>query len=164
MSDKMDWNSLEKEIQKCFRFGPPNGWLLGWDIDRGYSAISSVIAPLQVFNCTTFDYGFCNWFEVRLSERECGASWVLTIKLSFIALVYCLFWTYCENRTTGEVSEVIPSNCIAIEARAKKVLDGFELRELPPTWHLRIVEGVRLELSGNERVTADKCLFNDYEG
>lgn len=66
----MTLDDLFKAVRDQFQNGPPNGWLLGWDEMRYFELLRNAAKPYGAINQTSFDYGFCNWFDVRIDS--CG--------------------------------------------------------------------------------------------
>jgi hypothetical protein len=94
-------------ISEQFQEGPPNGWLLGWPRDRFFPQLAEAVAPERVENQTSFDYSFCNRYEVRV-DGLAGNVAVLTIRISFVADAFSLHWTkYNLEMTTSVPGPVI---------------------------------------------------------
>ncbi|MCB9577732.1 MAG: hypothetical protein H6717_11990 [Polyangiaceae bacterium] len=151
------------QIRRLFASGPPNGWLLGWDRDRGFDDLSALVAPLAATNNTSFDYAFCNHFEVRLSLAEERYA-VLTVLTSFVADVFSVHWTVYDPG--GQAGRVVgqPPEGKRIEADVRAWLGRRGLRELPDELLRQPIPGIELELSGADDVTLGKCLFRDSAG
>src|SRR5262245_40389019 len=115
MRSPIGLDDLVRAVHHRFQDGPPNGWLLGWDEMRHFALIRAAAAPHQVSNQTSFDYGFCNWFDIRIDSDDDERYWTLTIKLSFITPTYCLFWTRYENPTQGAVIPNAPNGYQGVE-------------------------------------------------
>lgn len=162
MTGSMTLNNLLKVVRDQFQDGPPNGWLLGWDEMRYFKLISSAAEPHVTINQTSFDYGFCNWFDVHIEPGGDERCWLLTIKLSFIAPTYCMFWTQYEGPTHGTVIATAPDGYQPIEDKVRALVHNKGFFELPDEWYDKQVEGVFLELSESGNVTLSKCLFTDY--
>jgi hypothetical protein len=152
------------ELRGQFSEHPPNGWLLGWDEERHLALVEKTCAPYAVTNTTSFDYAFCNRYEVRLDDTNSSGFWVLTVRLSFIMPVFSLHWTRYESQTEGAVITRVPGEHHEVEERLRKALESVGLDELPNEWSEREVGGLELELSGDTNVTVSKCLFEDYAG
>ena len=56
--------SLKQKVFDAFERGIPNGWILHWDENRFFDQISEIVRPYPLINYTTFDYAFCNRFEM----------------------------------------------------------------------------------------------------
>lgn len=164
MTVELSLNDIKSAIHASFRNGPPNGWLLQWDTSRGQSLIQNAVAPNQVINHTSFDYGFCNWFEVRFTDNTPASDIILTAKLSFILPVCWLDWKQSNNSGTVRTLSRIPEPYRTVEENLRHALHKAGFVELPDEWYRLEVNGVELELSGNVNVTIEKCLFTDYEG
>jgi hypothetical protein len=156
-------NDIIKSIREQFENGPPNGWILGWDLSRYFALVSTAAAPYPTSNYTAFDYGFCNWFEVRVNSDSNQQYWTLTIKLSFIVPTYCVHWTYYESSTQGAVIPVAPVRYRSVEEKVRIAVEDAGFFELPVEWYEEHIHGIELELSGKDNVTVGKCLFSDYE-
>lgn len=61
--------TLLEPIGKAFASGPPNGWVLGWKIDRHFLDFARIASPFRTQNLTTLDYAFCNHFEARIDGQ-----------------------------------------------------------------------------------------------
>lgn len=162
MSKPIALETIISSIRNQFRGGPPNGWLLGWDESRCFPLVAAAAAPYPTINHTSFDYGFCNWFEVRIDDTSDGYYWTLTIKLSFIVPTYGFHWTRYESLTQGVVSPAAPAGYQVVEDEVRMALENAGFFELPAKWYEQELQGVELELSGTKGVTLSKCLFNDY--
>jgi hypothetical protein len=158
--------TLLETVRKAFAAGPPNGWLLGWLVDRHFSGFAQAASPVKARNVTTFDYAFCNHFEARINGLTGGRFATLTVMLSFIADVYVLHWTlYESDGRTGQVVAAAPSEeAAALQGRIKHWLAKVGFLPLPDSWHELRLDGIELELSGARNVTLGKCLFRDYDG
>ncbi|WP_165248261.1 hypothetical protein [Paludisphaera soli] len=157
-------DDLIRLVQERFRDGPPNGWLLGWDPARCLDSVGRAARPHHVGNTTSFDYGFCNQFEVAIGAGGRGECWVLTIHLSFVAPTFCLFWTRYKSPNKGVVNAGVPEGQRALEDEVRAAIQAEGFFELPDEWFDVHVDGVRLELSDAADVTLNKCLFCDYDG
>jgi hypothetical protein len=158
--------ALLERVRQAFASRPPNGWLLGWSVDRHFSGFARIASPVQTQNATTFDYAFCNHFEARIDGPAGGRFATLTVLLSFIADVYVLHWTlYDRDGRTGQVVAAAPSEkAEALQLRVERWAAQIGFEPLPNGWYDVRVEGVELELSGASNVTLGKCLFQDYDG
>src|SRR5262245_13681389 len=87
---------LVDAIQLQFGEGPPNGWRLGWSAARLQCELAELVHPGRLQNCTSFDYAFCNHFEIR-EGHAAEYYYVLTIRISFVQDLYCLHWTRYER-------------------------------------------------------------------
>ncbi len=164
MSNRITWEDLVAAVQRQFQHSAPNGWLLGWDRNRGFALVCTAAAPHQTTNHSSFDFGFCNWYEVCVNGNTDQCFWSLTIKLSFILPIYCIYWTRYESSIKGSVIDTAPTGYQVVEDNVRVAVENAGFFELPDDWYERKIDGVELELSGNERVTLGKCLFTDYEG
>lgn len=162
MNDSITLDEIIRIIRSRFHDGPPNGWLLCWDETRYFALVSDAATPYPTINYTSFDYGFCNWFEVRIDSDH--RYWTFTIKLSFIAPVYCVHWTQYESPSQGAVISAAPLGHQAVEDNVRTAVERAGFFELPTEWYDQQVQGIELELSGTENVTIGKCLFSDYDG
>ena len=153
---------LIPRIQRVFADGPPNGWLLGWDENRGFVELKRVAYPWLVENCTSFDYAFCNWFDIACRIDSDSNEYILGVFTSFIADYYQLFWTRLDRgRKRAEVvPEVVEMS--GVHAAVVEWLHRRGFSSVPPEFDGRIVPGVELELSEPDEVTVDKCLFRDH--
>lgn len=151
-------------IRERFHEGPPNGWLLGWDQCRFMSEIVGASAGAIVTNYTSFDYSFCNTYEVTPGEHhECHDA--LTVRISFIVDAFALHWTCtpCKESSARVVATPHTPLALRIEAQIRQALETRGFEAVPAPEHDRPVPGVALELAG-DRATLGKCLFDDYEG
>ncbi len=162
MTNRITIDDITESIHSQFDKGPPNGWLLGWDESRCFALISAAAAPHPTSNHTSFDYGFCNWFEVRIDSEGDDRYWTLTIKLSFIAPAYCIHWTQYESPTQGAVIPAAPVGYKIVEDKVRIAAENAGFFGIPTEWCEKQLLGVELELSGTENVTLGKCLFTDY--
>lgn len=165
-SSRSGLDEILAQVRDAFRDGPPNGWLLGWDPDRLIAGIQGLTpSDCQISNRSSFDYSFCNSFEIKFPAVK-NKYLVLITKVSFIADVFCLYWVRYKHK--GGKGNVIPSPETAEQCETEKSLRSFleamEFSELPAEWHSARVEGVRLELAECGSVTLDKCLFEDHAG
>lgn len=164
MKSRFTLKKITETIRTQFQEGPPNGWILGWDSSRCFHLISAAAVPYPVANHTSFDYGFCNWFQVRIDGENEECYWTLTIKISFIAPVYAFHWTQYGSKTQGRVIPAAPQDYQSVEDSVRLAVENSRFCELPVEWHDKELKGIELELSGSENVTVGKCLFSDYEG
>lgn len=155
--------AVEDRIRGLFASGPPNGWLRGWDRDRGFNEFVQVVTPHEATNNTSFDYAFCNQFDVRV-ELEDKQHAVLTVLTSFVADVFSTHWTVYEpdGRSGGVVEGVIEGRELRTAVEGWLRERGFA--ELPDDLGAMNLNGIELELAGDENVTVEKCLFRDFEG
>ncbi|HVW02579.1 MAG TPA: hypothetical protein VHB77_19640 [Planctomycetaceae bacterium] len=156
MSHPLTLEELTTVVAERFRSGPPNGWLLGWDASRCSERLRDAVAPYDLVNCTSFDYSFCNWYEVRFNRHRREAFWTLTAKLSFVAPAYCMHW--------NTAAPAAPAESQHVESNLRTELERAGFFELPVEWSELAVPNVQLELSGARNVTLSKCLFCDYDG
>lgn len=121
--------------------------------------------PHPASNCTSFDYSYCNDFEVRFGTPQEGAT-ILTVWLSFVAPAASMHWTrYEPGMKAGEVvAETGNAEAERVAAAIARWIEeiGFELVSAA-TYGARVV-GVELELSDPSEVTVGKCLFRDFDG
>src|SRR5260221_12863009 len=105
MNTTMTLAELKGHLREQFATGVPNGSTLGWNHDRLQSELAAAVQPLKVENCTSFDYAFCNHFEVRVEGGHPRGFYELTIRISFVREFFCLHWTRREpaSRQTGTV-------------------------------------------------------------
>ncbi|VTR93352.1 unnamed protein product [Gemmata massiliana] len=160
MTLKMSLSEIVDQVQGQFRNGVPNGWLLGWKLDRGYATINESIAPHKAANMTTFDYCFCNYYELMIGNDY--PKFALAIRISFIVPAYSLHWTRYDSEHSGVVTRDIPVAAVHIENKIRSTIDGLGYFELPSDWHDKEINDVILELSDTDSVTLGKCLFCDY--
>lgn len=164
MTTPLTKDELKMSVDAAFESGIPNGWILGWEESRFQAQINRCIHPHTVENWTSFDYAFCNNYEVifRTNDR---ISYSLTILISFISDVYCMHWT--AYSADGRSGRVVPTPEIAtamtIEKNLRLMLDELGIQEIPDEWLSEPVTGISLELSGERNVTLAKCLFRDYD-
>lgn len=163
MSNPMTFDEITKAIHSQFHEGPPNGWLLKWNESRYFALVSDAAAPHRTTNHTSFDYGFCNWFEVRIDGNSHHGYWTLTIKLSFIIPAYCFHWTQYENSTQGTVIHAAPAGYQMLEDKVRIAVENAGFFAISAQWYDVELEGVELELSSTEHVTLGKCLFTDHD-
>ncbi len=159
----MNLDDLIESIECQFRGGPPNGWLLGWDESRCATLVSTAAAPHTTTNNTSFDYGFCNWFEVRIDNTNDDLFWTLTIKLSFIAPAFCVHWTQYDRSTQGTFIPMAPAGYREVEKKVCAALESVGFFEISDEWYNVKLHGIELELSSEEHVSIGKCLFSDFE-
>lgn len=158
--------TLLETVRRAFASGPPNGWLLGWPVDRHFPDFARIASPVRTQNLTTFDYAFCNHFVARIDGLAEGRFATLTVLLSFIADVYVLHWTrYDRDGRTGKVVAAAPSEkAEALQLHVERWAAEIGFEPLPDRWYDVRVEGIELELSGASNVTLGKCLFQDHGG
>lgn len=164
MNDLLTIEEIKKAIDNLFREGPPNGWQLGWSKARYFGPITAAAAPYRTTNHTSFDYGFCNWYEVHVDGSDKERYYIMTIKISFVIPVYCMFWTEHENNISGSVIELSPKEFKHIEDSVRCAVKKMGFSEISNEWHEIKISGVHLELGGTENATIGKCLFTDYAG
>jgi hypothetical protein len=152
------------DVRHQFSEEPPNGWLLGWDRERYLALVQNTCVPFVVTNTTSFDYAFCNRFEVRFDEPAREHFWVLTVRISFVLPIFSLHWTKYDSTTVGTVVTQVAGEHREVEESVRRALESIGLNELPEEWSEEEVGGVELELSGANNVTISKCLFEDYAG
>lgn len=164
MKSRPDLAALKQKVQSAFQDGPPNGWLLGWPADRFFDRIRAA-SPLdhEVVNDSSFDYAFCNSFRVRPRDHK-GSHRELIVKISFIADVFCLYWI--GHSQAGKVSPVAEapegSDDHRFERRLATMLAEQGFDEFPAEWYETPLDGIELELAGEDGATLDKCLFDDF--
>lgn len=157
----MNRQEITAAVKARFRKKIPNGYTLGWDEARHYASFTKAVLPYELSNQTTFDYSFCNTFAVDIAGERGNHHWRLTIQLSFILPVYCVYWN--EYQSTGQqFASASPEDRQALEQRARKTAESLGFTEFPSEWHDDPVEGVSLELADAENVTLYKCLFLDH--
>jgi hypothetical protein len=155
-------HDLIRAVQNSFQSGVPNGFVLGWNPDRLFDKFKMFFSEYCVFNCTDFNYSFCNRFEIEPAYQG-DVCYTVTAKFSFIAPVYSVHSTkYWNSKSEGCVVPETEDSTIcfltqAVCEFAKK--EGFV--EFVSEMNKILVEGVALELS--EDATLGKCLFEDYE-
>jgi len=154
---------LKEHIVDAFAHGPPNGWLLDWDARRYQELVEKSVRPYAVTNHTSFDYSFCNCYRVEITSDNDESRWILECNISFIADLFVWHCTYYPpNSIEGVVVENPPITQIErITNNLVTALRSVGLKSLPDDWYDARVEGVTLELSDPEHVTASKCLFHD---
>ena len=165
MQKSLSLEEILQQVQLAFRDGPPNGWILGWDLNRYFSEIEGAAAPYPVINYTSFDYSYCNNYQIHDDSERCH--FFLTVLVSFITPVYSLHWTGLRNQT-GAVVLRPPAQYAALENKIAAKLKDLGLMDFPPDWSEVKVEGVHLELSEPEDAGLGKFLFGismgDFEG
>jgi len=159
----MALNTLIIDIQKKFSDGCPNGFLLGWDINRFFQSLISLFVGFKVINDTDFNYSYCNSYEIELGENESDEIFILTLKVSFIVDAFVLHVTrYSSNRRSGKVIHFDECSEYAGEIKKAKIfLVGKGFVEMQNDDMESVVDGVHLELA--EIPTVGKCLFEDFE-
>lgn len=165
MKEQLQIEFLIAAIRKAFADAPPNGWLLEWDEMRAFERIKIAAHPFHCENYTSFDYSFCNHYGISTrTESRNVKYWVLTVRLSFIANVYCMHWTeYSPDGRSGHVITTISDGALqSMEARVKAEVERAGFVALPDEWLDVPIRGVTLELSDQDKVTLSKCLFEDY--
>ena len=154
---------LVENIQRKFSNGCPNGFLLGWDVNRFFKSLLSLFVGFKVINDTDFNYSYCNSYDIELGTGEDGKMFILTLKASFIADTYTIHVTkYSKNKRSGKVIHIEEYREYAgevVKARSFMEEQGF-IEILDDDMEL-FVENVDLELA--ERATVGKCLFDDFE-
>jgi len=152
-------------IKGAFRDGPPNGWILGWPEKRHAEALARLTAPGEFFNKTSFDYWFCNTYEVYYPNSSVS-NVKLTIQISFIVDAFEVYWdTYIKGAAVkphGQVS--IDDLKIDITQNVCSYLESQGFVQVPDEWDGLKIPDVKLELSEPEDVTLNKCLFRDFDG
>lgn len=154
---------LIRDIQRKFSNGCPNGYLLGWDVNRFFKPLLSLFAGFRVINETDFNYSYCNSYDIELGIGEDEKIYFLTLKASFIADIYTVHVTgYSKNKRRGKVVDVMkfPEYEKQIE-RARSFMNGQGFMEILDEDMELVVESVDLELA--EHATLGKCLFDDFE-
>lgn len=153
---------LVTKVSRMFREGPPNGWVLGWNRDRFVKEISKLSHPGEFENVTSFDYSFCNSFEVSF-RKSSDEFIVLTVRISFVANYFSTHWTqYSAGGRHGTVVEAADQDSATkVAERIRRFLTSEGFRELPEDWASMVVPDARLELSEGP-ATLTKCLFDDY--
>lgn len=154
---------LLEDIQKKFSNGCPNGFLLGWDVNRFFQSIQSLFAGFKVTNDTSFDYSYCNSYVIELGKNADEEIFVLTLKISFIIDAYTLHLTrYSSNKRTGKVIsfESFSEYSMVVE-KVKCFMEEQGFIEIQHNDMECLVNNVELELS--EQATLGKCLFDDFE-
>lgn len=153
-------------IQDRFADGPPNGWLEGWDCRRFENEIRKLVAPLEMTNETSFDYEFCNTYEIKVETKKPAGYRIFKIQVSFILDVFSTQWDRPER--DGRPVKLKPgylfAMCGNLEQNIREFLIERQFEEIANEDYNRNVAGVMLELSGSENVTLTKCLFEDFEG
>lgn len=155
-------HELLDRIRQEWRQSLPNGWELGWPLDRFKAELSQCAAPYAVLNLTSFDYCRCNTFVVDFGYID-GLYSTLTIHVSFIADLYVMYWS--RTRGAGDLRETTdtPSQGEAIMYSARRLLSRLGMQEIPDEWYDCHAPGVSLELCDSGDVTIGKCLFCDTE-
>ncbi len=159
----LDLDCWKTAIGRRFSGGPPNGWVLGWDRTRMFAEICREAKDYSCTNCTSFDYSFCNRYEIRVDESS-YEFWNLTVRISFVLDVFSLHWTrYVAGGKRGWVLDDAPNQeASLVELRIRDSLESKGYDELPADWYEEPIDGVVLELSG-DRATIGKCLFEDHD-
>ena len=155
-------HTLLRTIAELFRDGPPNGWLLGWDVDRFANQVSELSGDGEFENVTSFDYSFCNSFEVTFRQTS-DEFVVLTVRVSFVADYFSMHWTqYSSSGKHGVVVDDVDFDGAARVAQdIRAFLRSMGYQEFPTSWDSIAVPEAVLELS-EEPATLSKCLFDDY--
>jgi hypothetical protein len=161
MENPLSLKEILQQVQLAFRDGPPNGWILDWDLHRYFSEIEEAAAPYPVINYTSFDYSYCNHYQIHDDSEGCH--FFLTILVSFITPVYSMHWTRLRNQT-GAVVLRPPAQYATLENKIAAKLKDLGLMDFPLDWSEMKVEGVHLELSEPEDATLGKFLFRDFDG
>jgi|GEM_PF-1534926 len=145
---------MEVELSSAVRLrhlqGRPNGWLLGWDRDRHFAGFTACCSGYPCANLTSFDYDFCNTFEVGVGDR----GQALRVRLSFVAPVAERYWTKKPIRKEQEA-------LAALEEAVDRWIGETGFRLLPPEIG-ELPMDVELELADKDSTTLWKCLFADY--
>lgn len=162
MTFTMKLHEITDAVKRHFLNEPPNGWLLGWSEERLFREIQGIAAPFTAINHTSFDYCFCNWYDIHANQDDDDDRWILSVKLSFIVPVYCIFWTTYEGPTFSGQVVAAPKTISQLENSVRDFVEDAGFFKLPAHWHDIQVAGVSLELGGEINVTLDKCLFCDY--
>ena len=161
MANHLTLDQIVLAVRRQFRDGPPNGWLLGWDLNRYFSEITEAAAPYPVFNYTSFDYNYCNNYQIHVDSEGC--KFFLHVLVSYIAPVYSLHWTRLRNQTYAPVLKP-PIRYAFLENQIAAKLKDLGLMDFPSAWSEVKVEGVGLELSEPEDARLEKFLFRDFDG
>ena len=167
MKTKMTLADLQQNLMRRFATGVPNGWLLGWNERRLQSELATAVRPLKMQNCTSFDYAFCNHFDVSFDGDGEYYDYVLTIRISFVCDFYCLHWTRHKrsgNKEGRPVRTPETPDARVLERRVRELLAEHGFLEIPDEWMDEPAPEVKLELAGTRNVTISKCVFEDYEG
>jgi hypothetical protein len=153
-----------EEVQRRFKSGIPNGWLLGWNPLRFHKELAVLLKEGEFENVTSFDYDFCNTYNFRLAAalREYE---MLTLQISFIVDAYSLHWA--RYRDGGRLGEFIrrpeSRSSLTLEVDVRAFLEKRGIRECDDECYNTKMVGIRTELGGSDPILG-KCLFADYEG
>lgn len=136
-------------------------------MDRYSNLIKSAAPDAPFSNHTSFDYAFCNDYVLQFVEPPRSTPLTLTIRISFVAPCFTLHWTkYSVHRLNS--GHVMPGSFVQseqaklAEQRIHAALDSAGLKQLPLEWSNEKINGVVLELAG-DNATISKCLFHDFE-
>lgn len=157
-----EFHNFVAEVESVFSTAPPNGWLLHWDRSRHFGDFSMLVAPLAAVNQTSFDYQFCNWFDVELPRTD-GGTCVLTVMLSYVVPAASMHWTeYAPSRRQGAVVEV-PScdGSVDLQRRVERWVTDLGFVLLPVDEQAVVVGVTSLDLCEGD-ATLGRCLFVDH--
>ena len=158
---------LKRDLMRKFATGVPNGSLLGWNERRLESELTAAVRPLKMQNCTSFDYAFCNHFDVSFGGDGEHYDYVLTIRISFVCDFYGLNWTRYKrsgNKGGGPVRTPGTADARVLERTVRELLAEHGFLEICDGWMDEPVPEVKLDLARTRNVTISKCVFEDYEG
>lgn len=150
-------------VREKFSNGVPNGWLLNWDSERFSKELKELSNEFEFINSTSFDYAFCNSYNLFFPSQASENYEMATIEISFIVDAYQIFWT--EYFDYGKRGKVIPATTSkkskAVEIRIRSFLNEKGFTDCLLDWSEINIQNIQLELS--EKATLGKCLFVDYE-
>ena len=114
-------------------------------------------------NHTSFDYSRCNTYVLEWPESSDRSTTTLTVKFSFIAHLRVSHWTvYDRSGKSGAVFTPEAPWMLDVQAALENVCADLGFRELSRPEGDVLLPGVELELSEPDRVTVEKCLFDDH--
>lgn len=150
-------------IRDKFKNGPPNGYNLAWNENRFWDELKKAVNPHKVINTTSFDYSFCNSYEIEINSAFSIASRRLIIHISFIMDVYEVYWT---QQAFLKEPQVVKSHQnkkdFHIENQIHQLLGSHNFVEVSDALYDTKLTDIKLELSEPENITVGKCLFNDH--
>ena len=155
---------LEAVVRSRFADGPPNGWLERWDVDRFSEELKALARPDRLSNLTSFDDAFGNTYKVAIEPGRTGSTLSLTIKISFIADAFCLYWQSTgRNGTPRRLAPGEPDGAgRPLEERIRAFFARRAFVEVSAAEFGRPIEVVATELGESDRVTLGQCLFDDH--
>ena len=137
-----------------------------WRRNRFESDIVAIAKNCDVNNGTSFDYDFCNLYQIFPVSKHELLEYELVVRISYVLDAYCTQWTSLRNRNPKNV-QVVSGTDVLVERNPEEAIHALlkanEFFQVPQEWMNTRVEGVSLELSDPKHVTIYKCLFEDHD-